>query len=153
MVFRLESQEFKNGGMIPKKFTCDGDDISPPLTWADPPAGTNSFALICDDPDAPMLTWSHWVVYLIPGDQMEFKEGLPTREVLERGIKQGINSWRRSGYGGPCPPGKSIHRYFFKLYALDQVLDLAPRLGKRELEMAMKGHVLAEAQLIGIYGR
>lgn len=153
MPFNLESPAFKNGGVIPGKYTCDGDDMSPPLAWTDAPSGTKSFALICDDPDAPLVTWTHWVVYSIPRDRTELREGQPTHEILEGVIQQGVNSWRRSGYGGPCPPGKSVHRYFFKLYALDQVLDLVPRQGKRDLENAMKGHVLAEAQLMGIYGR
>lgn len=151
--FRLESPAFKNGAMIPRKYTCDGEDISPPLKWADAPIGTMSFALVCDDPDAPIKTWTHWVVYAIPAERTELKEGVSTHEVIEGGIRQGVNSWRKSGYGGPCPPGKEPHRYFFKLYALDFVPELRAGNKKEALWTAMEGHVLAETQLIGLYAR
>lgn len=153
MAFRLESTAFKNGGSIPKKYACDGEDISPPLTWADAPSGTKIFALICDDPDAPILTWIHWVIYGIPAERRELKEGLSKQESLDEGIMQGTNSWRRPGYGGPCPPGGSTHRYFFKLYALDMMPELRPGEGKKGLEKAIRGHILAETQLMGLYAR
>ena len=153
MAFRLESTAFKNGGSIPKKYACDGEDISPPLAWADAPNGTKSFALICDDPDAPILTWIHWVIYGIPADRQELKERMSTQEVLEDGIMQGMNSWRRPGYGGPCPPGRTTHRYIFRLYALDVKIDLRPGRRKKDLEKAMRGHILAETQLMGLYAR
>lgn len=152
MAFRLESTAFKNGGTIPKKYACDGEDVSPPLTWSDPPVGTKSFALICDDPDAPILTWVHWVIYGIPADRRELKERMSTQESIDD-IKQGVNSWRRPGYGGPCPPGRTTHRYFFRLYALNNVLELAPGRKRKDLEKEMSGHILAEAQLMGLYSR
>lgn len=138
--------------MIPQKYTCEGEDISPPLRWSDVPQGTKSLALICDDPDAPMLTWVHWVVYCMSPTTTELKEGQPTKDVID-GAVQGVNSWRRRGYGGPCPPGHSIHRYFFKLYALDVDLQLRPGTSKKDLEKVMAGHMLAEAQLMGVYTR
>ncbi len=153
MAFRLESTAFKNGGSIPKKCACDGEDISPPLTWADAPSGTKSFALICEDPDAPIMTWIHWIIYGISAETRELKERLSTQETLDEGIMQGTNSWRRPGYGGPCPPGKTTHRYFFKLYALDTMPKLRPGEGKKGLEKAMRGHILAETQLMGLYSR
>jgi Raf kinase inhibitor-like YbhB/YbcL family protein len=153
VAFRLESTAFKNGGSIPKKYACDGEDVSPPLTWADPPSGTRSFALICDDPDAPILTWIHWVIYGIPTERRDLKERMSTQEVLDDGILQGANSWRRPGYGGPCPPGGTTHRYIFRLYALDVKLDLRPGRRKKDLEIAMTGHILAETQLMGLYAR
>ena len=153
MTFRLESAAFKNGETIPKKHACDGEDISPPLTWVDAPNGTKGFALICDDPDAPILTWIHWVVYGIPSERRELKEGMSAGETLEGGMKQAINSWRRTGYGGPCPPGKKTHRYFFRLYALDVMPELRPGDGKKGLEKAMTGHILAQTELMGLYAR
>jgi Raf kinase inhibitor-like YbhB/YbcL family protein len=153
VAFRLESTAFRNGETIPTKYACDGDDVSPPLTWADPPNETKNYALICEDPDAPILTWIHWIVYGIPGDMRELKEGLPKSETLDTGIMQGTNSWRRPGYGGPCPPGGSTHRYFFRLYALNKVLELPPGRKRKDLEREMSGHVLAEAQLMGVYSR
>ena len=153
MAFRLESTAFKNGGSIPKKYACDGEDISPPLTWADAPSGTKSFGLICDDPDAPIMTWIHWVIYGIPAEWRELKEGLSTHETLDEGIMQGTNSWRRPGYGGPCPPGRTTYRYFFRFYALDTMPELRPGEGKKGIEKAMRGHILAETQLMGLYAR
>ena len=153
MAFRLESTAFKSGGPIPKKYACDGEDISPPLTWADVPSGTQSFALICDDPDAPIMTWIHWVIYGIPADRRELKERMSTQEALDEGIMQGTNSWGRPGYGGPCPPGRTTHRYFFRLYALDRMPELRPGRRKKDLEKAIRGHILAETQLMGLYSR
>ncbi len=153
MTFKLESRAFVNGGTIPRRHACDGEGLSPPLTWAEPPVGTKSFALICDDPDAPIMTWVHWVIYGIPAERLELTEGIQTRETLEGGIKQALNSWKKPGYGGPCPPGKKTHRYFFKLYALDFMPEPRPSEGKKGLEKAMTGHILAETELMGLYAR
>ena len=148
----IKSSAFSSGEMIPAKYTCDGADFSPPLEWTAGPAGTKSFALICDDPDAPMGTWVHWVVYDIPPTATMLAEGVAREKELPGGGTQGVNDFRRIGYGGPCPPG-GTHRYFFKLYALDVVLGLKPGITKDQLLKAMKGHILAEAQLMGTYKR
>ncbi len=153
MTFRIDSPAFKNGEMIPRKYTCDGEGVSPPLKWSGAPSGTKSYVVICDDPDAPMMTWIHWVAYSIPGSVSELREGGPTNEVVDGGITQGINSWRKIGYGGPCPPGKSRHRYFFRLFALDSELGLRPGETRHDIEKAMKGHILDQAQLMGVYSR
>ncbi len=175
--FKIESSAFKEGGMIPSKYTCDSTDISPPLTWHNAPSETKSFVLICDDPDAPSGTWVHWVVYDIPGNVTEFPEGIFVKNL---GAVEGINSWgsSRRGYGGPCPPS-GIHRYFFKLYALDvdklvvrvpaaekpdgpRIIEYAPGVKKlaegilatkNDVLQVMQGHILAEAQLMGKYER
>jgi hypothetical protein len=152
MAFELTSSAFGAGETIPQKYTCDGDDISPPLAWGDPPAGTRSFALISDDPDAPVGTWVHWVLYNLPADARALPEAVPADADLADGSQHGNSSWRRPGYGGPCPPS-GTHRYFFKLYALDTVLDLKSGASKEELLKAMEGHVLAEAELMGTYSR
>ncbi len=149
---KLISPAFEDGGVIPSKYTCDGVDVSPPLAWRDIPANTKSFALICDDPDAPMGTWVHWVIYDIPVTKTELPEGLPCEKILADGSKQGLNDFGKYGYGGPCPP-RGIHRYFFKLYALDAVLNLMPGLSKQELLNAIQGHILEETRLMGRYGR
>lgn len=148
----IKSSAFGSGEMIPVKYTCDGADFSPPLEWTAGPAGTKSFALICDDPDAPMGTWVHWVVYDIPPTTAMLAEGITRERELTGGGTQGINDFRKIGYGGPCPPG-GTHRYFFKLYALDTLLGLKPGITKDQLLKAMKGHILAEAQLMGTYSR
>jgi len=148
----LTSSAFTHGAMIPKKYTCDGRDISPPLSWSDPPEKTESFALIMDDPDAPMGTWVHWVLYNIPATARSLSEGVPTDAELPDGSRQGRNSWHRIGYGGPCPPS-GTHRYFFKLYALDTKLNLASGVTKEELLQAMAGHIVAQAELMGRYSR
>ena len=152
MGFEIKSTAFQQDGMIPFRFTCDGEDASPGLTWSDPPKGTRSFALICDDPDAPMGTWVHWVVYNIPSDNRGLEESYPNDRKQPDGTLQGMTDFRKVGYGGPCPPG-GTHRYYFKLYALDTVLSLSPGATKKELLEAMKGHQLAEAQLMGRYKR
>jgi Raf kinase inhibitor-like YbhB/YbcL family protein len=152
MSIQLTSAAFEDGGMIPKKFTCDWEDASPPLKWSGIPKGTQSISLICDDPDAPAGTWVHWVLYNVPGDAMELPENMPSDIVLGNGAKQGMNDFRRLGYGGPCPPG-GTHRYFFKIYALDIDIGLEPGATKAELLKAMKGHILGEGQLIGKYTR
>ena len=152
----LTSAAFVAGGLIPVEHTCDGKDISPPLAWSGIPAGTKSLALIVDDPDAPdpaapKMTWVHWVLYNIPPDAKTLTEDIAAKD-LPSGTLQGINDWRSTGYGGPCPPvGK--HRYFFKLYALDTVLPDLRHPAKAALENAMQGHVLAHFELVGLYQR
>ncbi|HET6490354.1 MAG TPA: YbhB/YbcL family Raf kinase inhibitor-like protein [Syntrophales bacterium] len=148
----IKSSAFGSGEMIAAKFTCDGADFSPPLEWAGSPAGTKSFALVCDDPDAPMGTWVHWVIYDIPPTATMLAEGITREKDLPGGGTQGVNDFRKIGYGGPCPPG-GTHRYFFKLYALDTMLGLKPGITKDQLLKAMRGHILAEAQLMGTYRR
>ncbi len=143
---------FAQGEMIPAVYTCDGRDLSPPLQWTEAPSGTRSFALISDDPDAPVGTWVHWVVWNIPSSMNSLEENQPKKDVLPGGIRQGTTDFRRIGYGGPCPPS-GTHRYTFKLYALDTVLELPPTTTKAQLEKAMKGHVLAQAELMGKYRR
>ncbi|MHB2149462.1 YbhB/YbcL family Raf kinase inhibitor-like protein [Calditrichota bacterium LG25] len=149
---KLISSAFEEGGMIPSKYTCDGQDVSPPLRWSDVPQETRSFALICDDPDAPMGTWVHWVIYNIPDTTRSLPEAIPSSERLDNGTLQGKNDFKRYGYGGPCPPG-GTHRYFFKLYALDTKLDLPAGATKAQLLKAMNGHIVGEAQLMGKYSR
>ena len=155
-VMKLESPNFENQGDIPKKFTCDGTDISTALAWSDVLKGTKSFALIVDDPDAPdpanpRMTWVHWVLYNIPATARSLPEGVIKKDLPE-GTLEGLNDWKRPGYGGPCPPvGK--HRYFHKLYALDVVLPDMGQPTKAKLEIAMEGHVLAKSELIGLYHR
>lgn len=153
MAFELHSSAFSQGGTIPRKYTCDGPDVSPPLRWTEPPAGTKSLALITDDPDAPVDTWVHWVLYELPAATRELPEGVPSTETLAYSARQGLNDFHKIGYGGPCPPRGLAHRYFFKLYALDSDLDLAPRATKQQLETAMKGHVLSQTELTGHYRR
>jgi hypothetical protein len=151
--FELTSTAFEQGETIPTKYTCDGQDISPALSWRDPPEGTQSFALIVDDPDAPIGTWVHWVLFNIPADERSLPEDMPAQDQLSNGSLHGQNSWKRREYGGPCPPSGSTHRYVFKLYALDTSLDKAAGARKKELLKAMEGHVLAEAELTGQYSR
>ena len=156
MNLQITSTAFSEGQPIPAKYTCEGSDISPPLQWipqGGTPANTKSFALIADDPDAPMGTWVHWVLYDLPATATEFAENTPKSPQLPGGAKQGLNSGSRSGYSGPCPPPGKPHRYFFKLYALDTMLDLKPGATKKDLLKAMEGHVLAEGQLMGTYQR
>ena len=152
MEIKLKSPAFEEGGMIPRNYTCDGKDVSPPLTWEGVPEGTKSLALICDDPDAPIGTWVHWVLYNLPPKTTELAEAIPLEPVLPNGAKQGKNDWRKFGYGGPCPPG-GTHRYYFKIYALDTMLDLEAGATKKDLLKAMEGHILAQGQLMGKYSR
>ena len=153
MAFEIKTDAFQQGGDIPISYTCDGKDLSPPLRWEEPPVA-KSFALIADDPDAPVGTWVHWVIYDIPAGARELKEGVPSSEMLSDGSRQGITDFGRSGYGGSCPPPGKPHRYYFKLYALDTLLNLSPaQTTKPKLLKAMEGHVLAEAQLMGRYQR
>lgn len=153
MAFKLESSAFADGQPIPERYTCDGEDVSPPLAWTDVPDDTSSLALVCDDPDAPIGTWVHWVLYNIPPGEPGLPAAVPAVEAMENSARHGWNSWRRHGYGGPCPPGKKPHRYVFKLYALDTMLDFKSGGKKKHLLKAMKGHILAEAQLMGTYTR
>ncbi len=153
MSLTLSSPIFANGGDIAKKFTCDGADISPQLSWTDPPAGTKSFALLVDDPDAPVGNWNHWTVWNLPSSAHGLPEGMSKEARLPDGSQQGLNDFHRTGYNGPCPPAGKPHRYFFKLFALDAKLDLKAGAGKRELDAAIKGHILAQAELMGRFGR
>jgi Raf kinase inhibitor-like YbhB/YbcL family protein len=149
----LTSGAFREGEMIPKQYTGDGKDTSPPLAWADPPEGTKSFALICDDPDAPRGTWVHWVIFNLLADARALEEAVPAKEVVANGAKQGTNDFGQLGYGGPAPPPGKPHRYFFKLYAVDARLDLSAGATKEQVLAALKGHVLSEGQLMGRYQR
>ncbi len=153
MALTLSSNSFHTGGQIPKKFTCDGADQSPALAWSDAPQGTRTFALIGDDPDAPAGTWVHWVIYDIPAQTHSLPEAVEKKDTLTGGGRQGLNDFHRVGYGGPCPPPGKPHRYFFKLYALDTELNLKAGATKKELEQAMRGHILAQCELIGQYKR
>jgi Raf kinase inhibitor-like YbhB/YbcL family protein len=153
MSFSLKSTEITEGGEIAKKYSCDGADLSPALNWYEVPAKSKSLALIADDPDAPVGTWTHWVMWNIPVHEGGLAEGVPKVEFFANGARQGKNDFKRIGYGGPCPPAGKAHRYFFKLYALDVEFNLKAGAGKRELEAAMKNHVVAVATLMGIYKR
>ena len=147
--FELQSSAFAHESAIPAKYTCSGEDISPPLQWGDPPAGTQAFALIADDPDAPGGTWVHWVLYNLPAETRALAEATPD---LADGGRHGQNSWGRNDYGGPCPPSGE-HRYFFKLYALDTTLDLAAGARVERLLKAIEGHILAQAEVMGVYAK
>jgi len=149
--FGLESEAFEAGKAIPRRFACDGEDLSPPLRWSDPPGGTKSFALVVDDPDAPMGTWDHWLLFDLDPALRSLDEGLGNDAERERAVgTPGRNSWKRRGYGGPCPPG-GTHRYFFRLYALDARLGLETGRDKKALLKAMESHILARAELMGTY--
>ena len=152
MALVLLSSAFTDKGVIPPRYTCEGEDISPPLAWSGAPEATKSFALIVDDPDAPdpqapKMTWVHWVLYNLPPATKGLEENISR---LPEGTGEGLNDWKRTGYGGPCPPIGS-HRYFFKLYALDTMLDLHGTVTKTRLEKAMQGHILTQATLLGTY--
>ncbi|MDO8703434.1 MAG: YbhB/YbcL family Raf kinase inhibitor-like protein [Sulfuricaulis sp.] len=156
MALTLTSSLFHHQGDIPRRYTCDGEDISPPLSWSGVPAGAKSLVLIVDDPDAPdpqapKMTWVHWVLYNIPPGTTEFAEAVAAQD-LPAGTLEGMNDWKRTGYGGPCPP-VGRHRYFHKLFTLDTVLPNLDRPTKARIEKAMQGHVLAQAELIGGYKR
>jgi hypothetical protein len=153
MSIELTSTAFQQGMTIPKQYTGDGADQSPPLRWSEPPIGTKSIALICDDPDAPRGTWVHWVLFNLPPQTRELEEGLPATATLSSGAKQGKNDFGNIGYGGPAPPKGKAHRYFFKLYPLAVVVNLTPGATKAQLEAAMRGQILAEGELMGTYKR
>ena len=149
---KLTSTAFKDGEMIPEEYTCDDKNVSPPLSWTYVPNGTKSITIICDDPDAPIGIWVHWVLYDLPFSIKELTENIPSLEKLQNGAKHGINDFHKFGYGGPCPPG-GTHRYYFKIYALDNETGLKPGATKEQLLKVIKGHILAEGQLIGRYKR
>jgi Raf kinase inhibitor-like YbhB/YbcL family protein len=153
MSWAISSPSFSNGGNIPKKFTCDGPDLSPQLAWTEAPDKTKTLALLVDDPDAPVGNWNHWTMWNAPATLRGLPEGVSKNALLPDSTEQGINDFRKIGYNGPCPPAGKPHRYYFKLFALDTKLDLKPDSGKKELEAAMKGHVVVQAELMGTYGR
>ncbi len=152
MEIKITSAAFADDGLIRPKYTCDGADVSPPLQWDAVPEGTKSIALICDDPDAPMGTWVHGVLFNLPAETKELAENIPPDRTLPSGAKQGTSDFGRIGYGGPCPPS-GTHRYFFKIYALDAEVGLEAGASKRQLLGAMEGHILGQGQLIGKYKR
>jgi len=153
VALEIRSPAFEHNKYIPSKYTCQGEDISPALTWNNPPEGTKSFAIISDDPDAPMGTWVHWVIYDLEPSLKGLPENVPKDEVLGNGGKQGMTDFGVVGYGGPCPPPGKPHRYFFKIYALDKKLGIPAGATKEELLQAMSGHVLEENELVGLYKR
>jgi Raf kinase inhibitor-like YbhB/YbcL family protein len=152
VLFTLSSEAFVQGAPIPARFSCDGENVSPPLEWSDPPKGTESFALVSDDPDAPGGSWVHWILYNIPADVSALPEAISAVDELSDGSRHGENSFGRLDYGGPCPPS-GTHHYYFKLYALDMVLELGPGVKKEALLQAMEGHILALVELMGTYTR
>ena len=153
MTLSLSSTAFKEGSKIPVKYTCDGQDISPPLVWGEPSQKTQAFALILDDPDAPGGVFTHWVLFNIPVNVRQLGEGMPAQERLDNGALQGKNDFGSIGYGGPCPPRGPAHRYRFTLYALDKALYTKPGASKKQVLDAMKGHILAQGELAGTYQR
>lgn len=153
----IKSSAFSANGYIPKKHSCEGEDVSPNLSWSAAPNGTKSLAMIMDDPDAPPGTWVHWVLYDLPADLKGLNEGVPKIEVLPNGAKHGlcwgVQDFNRTGYYGPCPPPGKPHRYFFKLFVLNKVLGLGPKATKDQVLKAMEGHILAQGELVGLYKR
>ena len=152
MAMQMASKAFQDGGEIPQKYTCDGEDLSPALEWSSVPDEAMTLALILDDPDAGDGTWVHWILYNVPAHILEIPDNLPREGQLESGIMQGLNDFQNIGYGGPCPPS-GIHRYVFKLYALDKELELQPGATKRQLLKAMEGHILDRAQFMSTYSK
>jgi len=150
---KLTTTAFSPGGDIPKPFTCDGSDSSPALAWTSPPAGTQTFALVVDDPDAPGRTWVHWLLYDLPATARELSEGIARGGTVRAGGHQGRNDFGKIGYGGPCPPPGTTHRYYFRLHALDAKLGLEPGASRADVDRAMRGHILASAELMGRYRR
>ena len=151
MTLHLTTTAFQAGEPIPSRHAYENEDLSPALQWSGIPASAKSLALICDDPDAPMGTWVHWVLYDLEPTTAGLAEGVSKSPELAGGARQGINDYKKIGYGGPCPPPGKPHRYFFKLYALDTKLNLKPGLTKKDLEQAMEGHVIAAGELMGTY--
>jgi Raf kinase inhibitor-like YbhB/YbcL family protein len=149
----VTSTAFTEGQAVPARYTADGDDVSPPLAWDHVPEGTRSLALVCEDPDAPRGTWTHWVLFNLSPDTKKLDENIAKKATLSNGGVQGANDFGKSGYGGPSPPPGKPHRYFFKLYALDTALKLQAGASRQQLLAALQGHVLDEAQLMGTYGR
>jgi len=152
MDIKITSSAFQDGGLIPAKYTCDGADVSPPLQWDNVPQTAKSIALICDDPDAPMGTFVHWVIFGLPAETRQLAEKVAADKTLPSGARQGTSGFGRVGYGGPCPPS-GTHRYFFKIYALDTKVDLPAGARKSDLLKVMEGHILAQGQLVGKYKR
>jgi Raf kinase inhibitor-like YbhB/YbcL family protein len=152
MALQLTSRAFKEGEMIPAHYTADGEDVSPPLAWSNVPAEAKSFAILCDDPDAPGGSFCHWIIYNIPPGMVQFPEAFPSFNSLPNGTKQGTNDFGSIGYRGPAPPS-GVHRYYFKLYALSAVLDLEPGAKKAQLESRIQRRIVGEAQLMGKYQR
>ena len=153
MTLEISSTSFPADGSIPNKFTCDGQDVSPALTWSGAPQGTKAFALIVDDPDAPSGTWNHWLTWNLPAHAQHLAEGFPKSPQLGDGTRQGQNDFHKIGYNGPCPPPGKPHRYYFKLFALDAPLQLKPGADRKELDSAMKSHVIAQTDFMARYGR
>ena len=153
MDFTISSPSFTNGGEISRKFTCEGQDVSPQLNRSNAPKGTGAFALLVDDPDAPVGNWNHWAIWNIPADSHGLAEGVAKDSRLADGSIQGTNDFRKIGYNGPCPPAGKPHRYYFKLFAIEQKLKLESSAGKKEVESAIKGHILSQAEWIGRYQR
>ena len=153
MALRIKSPAFNDGDIMPDKYTCEGRDISPPLFWEDIPDNTASFAIICEDPDAPGGMWVHWVIYNILKGTTKLTEGIPAYNEIENGAKQGMTDFGRIGYGGPAPPPGPAHRYFFRIYALDKILEVESGLTRDQLLRAMKGHILGEAAIMGKFKR
>ena len=153
MAFSLSTRAFSSGGDVPVKYTCQGEDVSPALSWSEAPKHTQSFALLVSDPDAPSGDFTHWVLFDVPASARQLPESVPASEQLPDGSRQGVNGFRRTGYGGPCPPAGKPHRYYFRLYALDKKLDLPPGATRDAVESAIQGHVLAPAELMGRYQR
>ena len=153
MALTVLSSAFQEGSEIPTRYTCEGQDVSPALTWEEPPAGTQSFALIMDDPDAPGGVFTHWILFNLPADSSGLSEAVPSQPQLPDGSLQGKNDFGRIGYGGPCPPPGRPHRYQFTLYALDQTLDLKAGASKKQVIDAMQGHILVQGRLTGTYQR
>lgn len=150
---KLTSDAFRDGEVIPTRHSCEGDDLSPPLSWSNVPDGTRAFALICEDPDAPVGTWDHWVIFNLPGELTSLPEGVTAEADLGEGVGRGLNSWQRTGYGGPCPPPGKPHRYFFRLYALAATVDLSDGATKQELLEAIKPLTLGHTELMGTFSR
>ena len=153
MKLDVTSSAFNDGQAIPKQYTADGKNISPPIKWNAPPEGTKSVAVICDDPDAPVGNWNHWTLWNLPATARGLPEGMSKEPRFSDGSQQGLNDFRKTGYNGPCPPQGKPHRYYFKLFALDVKLELKSGAGKRELDAAMQGHILAQAEWMGRYRR
>ncbi|MDB6066696.1 MAG: putative kinase inhibitor [Pedosphaera sp.] len=149
----LASPAFGDGKIIPTECTCDGKDLSPPLSWGVAPAGTKSFALTCEDPDAPGGTWTHWLYYGLPAGTTQLPQGVSAVENPPNGGRQCLNSFNRMGYGGPCPPPGQTHHYVFRIYALDSDISLQPSASLKDFNQAIKGHVLGQGELTGMYKR
>lgn len=152
MVIKIKSSAFEEGEIIPKKYSCEGVNVSPPLQWSSLPAEVESFVLICEDPDAPSGLWTHWIIFNLPAEITALPEFIMEREVLENGAQQGLNDFGTIGYRGPCPPG-GTHRYYYRIYALDIMLQLNSRINRQNLLEAMIGHIIDQGHIMGIYTR